>query len=64
MDAFSGMETGSDMTLMFGLADKYFKAVIITMPDDIKESMFTMNKNIDIISRDIEMARKNQVENL
>lgn len=64
MDAFSRMETGSDMALMFGLADKYLKTAIITMPNDIKESMFTMNKNIDILSRDIETARKNQVENL
>lgn len=31
MDAFSRMETGSDMTLMFGLVDKYFKTAIITM---------------------------------
>lgn len=58
------METDSDMTLMFGLADKYSKTAIITMPNDIKESMFTMNKNMEILSREIETARKNPVENI
>lgn len=58
------METDSDMTLMFGLADKYPKTAIITMPNDIKERMFTMNKNMEILSREIETARKNPVENI
>lgn len=51
IDAFSRMETDSDMILMFGLADRNLKTAIITMPSDIKESMFTMNKNMEILKQ-------------